>query len=433
MPASRLRAPELALWTKQLPGDMRRKSMVWPESYHLALPGGSALDQQGNNIAASTRRTAVCVPRPYGGVGVAGCDGPQAVSSIDVDQPRTGRVTSLLLSLALWMSLSLLSLGHTSARAVTFADLRSDLLGNEVVVLGDVSQIDGCAKDWSFVEGDVATGFKFRTGGGGKSGCVPKSLLGKRAIVVSIELDSKILFKQTGENNAFGDQLIRSRVPNQFTILVVKIVGEDIQIGLKSFPNTIWEDNLRLAKDYQASNSEIEANLRKLLGRNLYHNGYTQLLPTSLSIDDLVDGSKRNSLRDRNTQNLTILKVVDTKHLVAENAVLIKLVLPDGGERLLFGSLQHYNLKRGYVPTLLERMGVSAAEGIPRKFSQREMTAIKIGSIFRGMSEDALYWSIGYPKDFNDWGLSGLQLIYNGGRFVYIRNKLVADWQSLAF
>lgn len=330
---------------------------------------------------------------------------------------------------------SLLFLSHPEAFAVTFEDLRSDLLGNEVVILGDVSQSEGCAKDWSFVDGDVSAGFKFRTTSGlsVRDGCVPKSLIGQRGIVLSVDLDPKILFKQTEGKNAFGDQIIKSKVPNQFTIVVVRIIGDGAQIGIKSFPNTIWEHNLRLVKEFQASNSDIETNLKKLLGRNIYHNGYTQLLPTWVTTGDLADGSKIDSFRDRDTKNLTILKVVGGKHLAVENAVVVKLQLPDGDERLLFGSLKHYNLKRAYVPTIMERLGVRAAEGIPGKFSQEEIAAIKKGSIFRGMSEDALYWSIGYPKNYNDWGVGGMQLIYGNGRFVYLRKGFVADWQSLSF
>lgn len=405
-----------------------RMRAYWPRTTRLRRHSWAT------RIADFDYQTATTLIPAPGHLEAKGGNGPQTAPTSGEDKSRPSLVGSVLHYVALVLRVTiLLFFGSSPSSAVTFDDLRADLLGNEVVVLGADWQIDGCVKDWVFADGDVSTGFKLRTTDGLslRARCVPKSFIGRRGKVVSVELDQKLLFKQTDERSAFGDHVTKSRVPNQFTIVVVRMIEDGTQIGIKSFPNTIWQDNLRLVRDFQASNTEIDQNLKHLVGKELVHNAYTELLATWATVADLLDRVKRDSLRDRNTQNLTMLRVIDTKHLAVENAVLIKVQLPDGDERLLFGSLEHYNLKRAYVPTILERMDVSAAEEIPRRFSKREIAAIKMGTIFRGMSEDALYWSIGYPKNYNDWGRGGMQFIYGNGRFVYVKNGFVADWQSL--
>lgn len=57
--------------------------------------------------------------------------------------------------------------------------------------------------------------------------------------------------------------------------------------------------------------------------------------------------------------------------------------------------------------------------------------AIKESTLFLGMSQDALFWSWGYPEKTNDWGSGGKQYIYSGSQYVYVRAKKVTGWQSL--
>ncbi len=134
--------------------------------------------------------------------------------------------------------------------------------------------------------------------------------------------------------------------------------------------------------------------------------------------------------QDRGINNLTPLIIRDTKYLEAEDAVVLKVELPDGGVRLLFEDLYGYDSDNRRKVTQSQRINISAAERIPSKFSKKELAAIKDGAIFRGMSEDALYWSLGYSERVNDWGNGGKQHIYRGGFYVYVIGMKVRDWQS---
>ena len=48
------------------------------------------------------------------------------------------------------------------------------------------------------------------------------------------------------------------------------------------------------------------------------------------------------------------------------------------------------------------------------------------------MSSGALECALGFPKQENDWGKGGKQLIFTDKLYVYVdEKKKVVDWQSL--
>jgi len=67
---------------------------------------------------------------------------------------------------------------------------------------------------------------------------------------------------------------------------------------------------------------------------------------------------------------------------------------------------------------------------MPSFLSDREIEAIRKGSVFVGMSETALYMGMGFPQKTNE-SLTGLtQLIYYSS-YVYLdRDKKVVDVQT---
>ena len=83
--------------------------------------------------------------------------------------------------------------------------------------------------------------------------------------------------------------------------------------------------------------------------------------------------------------------------------------------------------------TFTQRISASLLSEIPKKLTPQEITAIKKRSIFRGMSKDALYYSLGLPKSENDWGRGGKQFVYTDTLMVYLDNQnKIVDWQSLS-
>jgi hypothetical protein len=177
--------------------------------------------------------------------------------------------------------------------------------------------------------------------------------------------------------------------------------------------------------------AEIENNLSKFQGKTLYNSALTTLMQINTTLDDLSNVSINLLSKDNETPNLTPLKVVDSRYLKTENAVVLAVILPSGEIRYLYGDLQTYHVLTK-LP-LLERMDIWAETSIPSKFSKREKSAIRTRTIYRGMSADGLYWSWGTPKKSNDWGLGGQQLIYGSSTYVYLRNDLIIDWQRLDY
>jgi hypothetical protein len=61
--------------------------------------------------------------------------------------------------------------------------------------------------------------------------------------------------------------------------------------------------------------------------------------------------------------------------------------------------------------------------------NDHEIEAIRKGSVFVGMSEPALYMTVGFPEKTNDSIVGSTQLIYRT-MYIYLRDKKVAEVQS---
>lgn len=328
---------------------------------------------------------------------------------------------------------ALLLLPVANAKDLSLDEIRTQLLLQEVVVLGNsfggYGPMSESLVDWYFVKGDETNDF-IRVSSAYSH--VSASLRGKRGLVISVEEATTFLSaKKAGNKDAFGMLIDNSSVMNPYVQVVVKLAEDDALIGTTNYYGNMIGQSIQLVSRAGALKMEIEENLARLIGKKLYKTGYTKLLDSTLSLKELLERNKRELSRDYETKNLTPLNVVDTKFLEAENAVVVKVELPNGQIRLLFGYLNNYDRTYAYKPTLLERMNITAEENIPAKFSSRELSAIREGKVFRGMSEDALYWSWGYAEKTNDWGLGGKQHIYHGSQYVYVEGRAVRDWQSI--
>lgn len=346
--------------------------------------------------------------------------------------------------------ITLLLASVAMAKDLSLEEIRAQLLNQEVVVLGTSFSGDrylsGFLVDWYLVKGDAVTGFeridRLRASSRAPETFqekmdrltaewrVPETFRGKRGFVVSIEFASE----KAGEKDAFGNQIDNSRVKNPYIKVVVKVPDGEVLIGTTHYYNSIIGRTLQLVSVADSLKKEIESHLAKLIGKTLYKAGYTKLLDSTLSSKELLDRDKRELYLDHDTKNLTPLKVIDTKFLEAERVVVLKVELPNGETRLLFGESDNYDITYPYKRTLLQRIGISAEEKIPEKFSRNELAAIKGGEILRGMSLEALYWSWGYPEKTNDYGRGGKQLIYHinyGNQYIYVDGKMVRNWQFI--
>lgn len=325
-----------------------------------------------------------------------------------------------------------LPLPVANAKDLSLDEIRTQLLSQEVVVLGNSSsgygRMSESLVDWYLVNGNETDGFKRVSSADSHAST---SLRGKRGLVISVEEATTFQkSKKAGEKDAFGKPIDNSRIMNPYVQVVVKLADDDVLIETTNYYVNMIGRSIQLASRADTLKKEIEGNLTRLVGKTLYKTGYTKLLDSTLSLKELLERNKRELSPDYETKNLTLLKVVDAKFFEAENAVVVKVELPNRQTRLLFGKLDNYDTRYAYEPTLF-RMEITAEEKIPARFSSRELSAIKESKIFRGMSEDAMFWSWGFAEKTNDWGRGGKQYIYHGSQYVYVDRKTVRDWQSI--
>lgn len=197
-----------------------------------------------------------------------------------------------------------------------------------------------------------------------------------------------------------------------------------------------------------SSGPVIQGLLDKLVGKTVYKTGGTHLLPADTTIEAIKERLMEEAhIREDDAEplslltmvspadlvmaNMTPLKIVDAK-LADQGNVLIKVQLPNGTFRLLRGVAYGLTPKDEKWPGIAEEVtNFQVWSKIPKKFTKREIAAIKDSSIYRGMSEEALYWVYGFPQKTNDYGLGGKQLVYfHGKSLIYVRNGVVSDWQE---
>jgi hypothetical protein len=321
--------------------------------------------------------------------------------------------------------------------ALSFLEIQARLLNKEVIILGD-STGHGSAGDkrlmaWYYVSGDQKSGYD-----GSDADRADFSLRGRKGSVISVtEQSSHPRRQQSGENDIFGKLVVssleKSRAIDPEVQVVVKLEGDDERLIAAKGPYRVLAGNyLQFPARIQSMKNEIEAHIARLVGKNIYNIADSRLLGPDATLDELGDQNRKATLtHNHSLRNLTPLKVIEGKVFEPQNVVVIKVELPNTETKMLYGELANYDRVMLYKQTFFERIDISALEKIPSAFSANEVASIKNGAIFRGMSEDALIASWGFPDTTNDWGSSGGQWIYYGNRYVYLQNKTVRDWQII--
>lgn len=258
---------------------------------------------------------------------------------------------------------------------------------------------------------------------------LPATYKGQTATVIAIQLNhqlEEILGKKTPSVNALGEPINPDNVVKPYFDFVVKLADGRVAIT-SAYPNTIDLD-VKLASQEDALAQEMAAKLPSVVGKTFYACGFTDLYSTDATLEEIL-GTSRILKQLTDVPLLVPLKVTVAKYNESASAVILKLTLPDGREALAVASGDQLTNKD---ETFAQRISASLLSEVPKKFTPQEIAAIKKRSIFRGMSKDALYYSIGLPKSENDWGQGGKQFVYTDTLMVYLNNQdKVVDWQSL--
>jgi hypothetical protein len=247
---------------------------------------------------------------------------------------------------------------------------------------------------------------------------------GKSATVVAVQLNELKLREL--RPNAFGEIVAEDDIVNPYFDIVVQFDDGTLAMHTSYPLSTGVGDNIELASAASALSEQMATELPLLVGKTVYAVGYSKLYQPDTSLDVL------KQLWPTDVPLLEPLTVLAAKYIDG-TGVVFKLKLPNGKEALSFTN-QIYYLDTGDSEKrpLMERVTGTLLLQIPKGLTQKEVGAIKHGTIFKGMSKDAVDYLLGFPDKENDWGRGGKQRIYLDRVFVYFDNdEKVEDWQSI--
>jgi len=237
---------------------------------------------------------------------------------------------------------------------------------------------------------------------------VPTSFVGQRGTIIAVIAPSKVFEpppQQTDETYV------------QYAEAIVKLdSGQLLETGLylKSTLASVLEQHKK----------EAVALAQNLNGKSLYLTRLTRIYDmglTTATIQSVKAGIGYSEAQINDVPLLSPLPVLETRYSEKLDFSLIILQLPNGQ-------------KAQYVPgcvmdELTAKKYACAVTSMPTFLSDREIEAIRKGSVFVGMSKPALYMAVGFPQKTNDSIVGSTQLIYRT-MYVYLRDEKVSEVQT---
>jgi hypothetical protein len=253
----------------------------------------------------------------------------------------------------------------------------------------------------------------------------------KKANVVAVQLHNPEAAGAT--SNAMGESVSDDGSVNPCFDLVVRF-DDGTTAMTTQYPATLA--NADLAEPVWVINAaaeRIKLELPDLIGMGVYAAGFTQLYKPDSTIDEIMNQDDAEKVPPADIPLLVPLTIVAAKY-VESAGVVIEVQFPNGDKALALTSMPQLMLPPlgGREPTFLERLiGLFLAD-IPHKLTKRELAAIRSGSIYRGMRENALEYVMGFPDKESDSGDGGKQLIFRKTLLVYLSySGTVEDWKFL--
>jgi hypothetical protein len=247
------------------------------------------------------------------------------------------------------------------------------------------------------------------------------SYKGKTATVISVTANGG-----SGKVNALGEVLSPDQIIDPYCDILIAF-DDGTEALLSAFPSSISFD-IKLADERNALLKELEENLPSVVGKTVYATGFCSLYDPTSSLEELLSDMALLKKLHR-VPLLTPLQIAAAKYVPNENAVILKLKMPD--ESFAFSITTSGFLSTTDKKNFLERVAGQLLISIPPGLSEKELSAIQKGTIFRGMSHLAVEFSLGFPDHENDWGKGGRQMVYPWGLMIYLDDdRNVVDWQS---
>lgn len=174
-----------------------------------------------------------------------------------------------------------------------------------------------------------------------------------------------------------------------------------------------------------SAHAQLEEVLPPLVGSYVYNDARTNLYKLGVTDSEMADRFDR-VLKREIFPLLTKLKVSGYRYIDSPPGVVVNVTSPQGDEYMAYGSTSYTPPKLSNNEALQFYVGLF--HRIPASLSKRDIQLIKNGSVEVGMSETALYMTLGYP-DHTNRASYGDQAVY-AGAYVYIRNGRVTVWQE---
>lgn len=255
---------------------------------------------------------------------------------------------------------------------------------------------------------------------------------GQAGLVIAIQLDDALGRSVGPRTNALGEVISPDQTVDPYLDVVVKLDNGNIVITT-AYPSTV-DLAIQLAVAQEALAKEMSANIGSVVGKKLYAAGFSRLYQPDSTLEEMEGLSeiiKRIPITEIPLLEplvITAAKYVETPDELMHTAVVLKLKLPDGREAL---SITSSFTDVDKDATFLEKISGFLLTTVPKDLTPQEIAAIKKISVFRGMRKEAVHYALGFPKEENDWGKGGKQLIYTDDLIIYVNNQeKVVDWQS---
>jgi hypothetical protein len=171
---------------------------------------------------------------------------------------------------------------------------------------------------------------------------------------------------------------------------------------------------------------ETDAVLQPLIGTYVFNDVHTQLYKADVKDWEMSDQFEKTIKRDVLVENLTKLKIISYKYIYTPRGVAVRVSDPKGDEHVVYGELGYAGLSNTENP--LDRLNLNLMQRIPKKLSKRDIALIRSGTVRVGMSEEALFMTMGYPDHVNTASY-GNQIVF-GNTYVYVTNGKVTAWQQ---
>jgi hypothetical protein len=306
---------------------------------------------------------------------------------------------------------------------VSVADARKELVGKTVVVTTPSAELQDSRglSQWYQASAASASGVNL-------SEHLPATYQNKRAVVVAVEPVSA-----RAERNALGESIDDGSLKGVSCYLIVRF-GDGVLGATMTLPSLMLTPHgqsraFRLLGDDDKRKALIAANLPHVVGETVYAVAYSKLFRVTATTDDLIN--QRPGQRTLRFPRLAPLTIEAAKFDEETDLIILKLKTNEGEAYLASSRFETLPQGPNTFRDELFRDASLIAPGLLKDLSPRETAAIKKGTLFVGMSDVALAWTIGLPDHENNWGLGGKQYVYAGGSLlVYLdAHDRVVNWQ----